>query len=292
MREPEKLQEALDLIAKGIVQPTKIAAGIGVPYRTYRSWMVRSNRGDEKFLIEIDGEVMQWAKAITLHTRLAMFELRGLVTQYSIFGDEEISYKDGQVVWALDPVAAALPEEDREWMGYRKDALLEIDGALQPVKMKKRAPIALQLRLLEATFKDMRPSSVQEVNLNGQVAVGIGFAKPVDYSRPLTIPPPPVEPLQVEILPDAVLEDMLALPEQVPSENLVEIEVPSTEPSYAAAADAVAEPVPAPVAVAPSAPSPVAIDETPKRQPRTALEADLYAKLEAARAKPKGQPNG
>jgi hypothetical protein len=191
---PDILQAALDLIAKGIVQPTKIAKALNVPYRTYRSGLVRSNRGDENFLIEVDGEVMQWAKAINLHTRLAMFELRGLVTQYSIFGDDEISYKDGQVVWALDPVAAAMSEDEREALGFRRDALLEINGALQPVKMHKRAPIALQLRLLEATFKDMRPSTVQEVNLNGNVAVGIGYAPPIDYSKPPVIPPLPVPP--------------------------------------------------------------------------------------------------
>jgi hypothetical protein len=107
MNSPEKLQEALDLIAKGVVQPTKIAKAIGVPYRTYRSWMVRSNAGDEKFLVEVDGQVMQWAKAITQARRLAMFELRGMLEQYSIFGTEELSYKDGQVVWALDPGACA-----------------------------------------------------------------------------------------------------------------------------------------------------------------------------------------
>ena len=140
MNSPEKLQEALDLIAKGVVQPTKIAKAIGVPHRTYRSWMVRSNAGDEKFLVEVDGQVMQWAKAITQARRLAMFELRGMLEQYSIFGTEELSYKDGQVVWALDPGACALSEEDRELLGYRKDGLLEIDGALQPVKMKKLAP--------------------------------------------------------------------------------------------------------------------------------------------------------
>src|SRR5690349_12471868 len=103
MIETEKLYAALDLISKGVTRPTKIAKSIGVTYRTYRNYMVRSNRGDELFLIDFDGEVMQWAKAITLATKLALFELRGMILQESIFGYDEVQTRDGQVVWQLCP---------------------------------------------------------------------------------------------------------------------------------------------------------------------------------------------
>jgi hypothetical protein len=228
---PEKLFAALDMIAQGIVQPTKIAKGIMVPYPTYRSWMVQSNRGDPKFLITVDGEEMQWAAAIQLHTKISMFELRGMVTQYSIFGEDVISYKDGQVVWALDPVACAMSEDEREDFGFRRDGLLEIDGRLQPVMRHERAPIQLQLRLLEATFRDMRPASVQEVTMNGNLSVGVGYAS--GPKGPPMIPPEPPIP-QLEIMPDPALveDDFLDIlgPELEP--DIDEVEVEPTQGPY------------------------------------------------------------
>jgi hypothetical protein len=210
MVDPEKLYAALDLIAKGIVQPAKVAKVLGMPYRTYRSWLVRSNSGDEKFLIEVDGETMQWAAAIVRMRRLAMLELRGMLEQYSIYGREEIVFKDGQVVWALDPVAAAMTEDEREALGFRRDALKTgPNGKLVPVMQHHLAPIQLQLRLLEATFKDMRPQSVQEVNVNGNVAVGIAYAGRQDFSKgPPQISPEPEMP-QLEVLGDVARDDDL-----------------------------------------------------------------------------------
>src|SRR5450756_2222590 len=135
MIEKEKLYDALSLISQGIVQPTKIAKAMGMSYRSYCDWMLRSNRGDERFLIEFMGAEMQWAAAIVQARRLAMFELRGMLEQYSIFGRDEVSYKDGQVVFKIDMKAAALDEDTREMLGDRKEALLGIDGAWQGVML-------------------------------------------------------------------------------------------------------------------------------------------------------------
>jgi hypothetical protein len=274
---PENLQAALDMIAKGIIRPTQIAKGIGIAYRTYCSWMVRSTRGDEAFLVEYAGETMQWAKAIALSKRLAMLELRGMLEQYSIFGTEEVTTKDGQLVWALDPEAAAIDDPDiRELLGFRRDALLEIDGKLQPVKVKKLAPVGLQLRILEAAFKDMRPGIVQEVNVNGQMSVGIGFHPKATYQGP----PPPL--LAEPAIPQ--IED--------------QSDSDCTEGDFEEA-----PPQPAPVVFAPqiniAQPEPVVIREEPpveytpqssmafnapsQRQPGSPLERDLMERVETAR---------
>jgi hypothetical protein len=191
----EKLNEALELISKGITRPTKISKAMGIAYRTYCSWMVMSNRGDERFLVEYNDDVMQWAKAIGLATKLALFELRGMLLQEGIFGYDEVQTKDGQIVWALDPVACALSEDDREMLGYRKDGLLEVDGKLVPVTIKRKAPFAQQIRLLEAAFPDLRPSQTINQNINGALQVGIAAAPKTDYSKgPPQVPPPPQMP--------------------------------------------------------------------------------------------------
>jgi hypothetical protein len=312
----EQLYEALSLIARGITRPTQVAKGIGTSYRNYRNWMVRSNRGDPAFLIEVDGEEMQFAKAISLHTKLALFELRGMLLQESIYGYDEIQTKDGQVVWAIDPVAAALSEEDREWLGYRKDALLEIDGALQPVTLKKKAPFAQQIRLLEAAFADLRPSQTitQNVNLAGQV--GVGFAPKVDYSKgPPNVPPPPPMPALEAPITDAEfnevadddLVDMLG-PEPVPATPInitiapeINVMVPEDVGLTTSEGNTMAPETDRTIRTAPTAreSSPpqtgilkpaVAFDATPPRAARTLLEQSLFDELAKARARKAGQP--
>src|SRR6266481_3670222 len=131
---PEILDEIISLIQRGILQPTKQARAVGITPDTLNNYLFRSNSGDPDFLMTFGSEEMQFAKAYTLAKRFAMMELRGQVEQECIFGTEEVSLKDGQVVWAINRKAAALPEELRELLGYRKDALLEINGELQPVK--------------------------------------------------------------------------------------------------------------------------------------------------------------
>jgi len=299
MIDKQKLYAALNLIAKGIVQPTKVAKGIGMPYRTYRSWMVRSNQGDPAFLIEADdGSEIQWAAAIVQARRLAMLELRGMLEQYSIYGKEIETRFNGAPVWRTDPVAAALPEDIREMCGYRKDALLEIDGALQPVMQHQDAPIQLQLRLLEATFKDMRPQSVQEVNVSGGLAVGIGFAPKTDYSQgPPMVPPPPPRPViegsfvEVDDLEDLLGPEPITAtePSTMKSNKVTEMDLaggpmaPVPERVIRDTAKASETPPVQEGILAPS--KPLGISDSPTRPATTPLMQDLYAKLAAARAR-------
>jgi hypothetical protein len=229
-----QLYEAIDLIARGVTRPTAIAKVLGVTYRAYRGWLVRSNAGDEKFLIEVNGETQQFAKAVAQAMKLAHFELRGMAIQEAIGGYLEEQTKDGQVVWALDPVACAIPEEDREWMGYRKDGLLEIDGALVPHTVRKKAPWAQQIRLLEAVFPDLRPTQTINQNVALKGSVGIGYARPTDYSQGAPpIPPAPPIP-QLEVLDNVTevdddLEDFLG-PEPQPAPININIIVPEPKP--------------------------------------------------------------
>jgi hypothetical protein len=289
----ERLQSSLELIAQGVTRPTKIAAAIGVAYRTYCSWMVRSNGGDPNFIVTYNDQDMQWARAITLATRLAGVELRGMLLQEGIYGYDEIQTKDGQIVWALDPAACALPEEDREWLGYRKDGLLERDGKLVPVTIRRKAPFAQQIRMLEAMFPDLRPTSTVNSNVNIKGMVGVGIAKPVDYSATPVIPPPPPIPIAPPVSEEAdfaeldpELDDLLNGP---PEENLIDnVPVPANlgpQPPPVAVEINITLPEPEPDT---PVPAPLAPMEAPRRAPRNPLEADLFARVEAARSKPKG----
>jgi hypothetical protein len=294
---PEVLQLSLELIAKGITRPTKIAAACGVAYRTYCTWMVRSNGGDPNFLVVYNDQEMQWARAITLATRLAGLELRGMLLQESIFGYDEILTKDGQVVWAIDPAAAAMSEDDREAFGFRRDALLETDGKLQPVTLKRKAPFAQQIRLLEAMFSDLRPTQTINSNVNVRGVVGVGIAKPIDYSATMVIPPAPAIPIAppinevteadfVDVPDDPELDDMLNGPPDEPIESEVLANQPLPTPAGLGLPPVNVEinvTLPEPT----QEPAPVAVDALPRREPKTALERDLLARLEAARAKPK-----
>jgi hypothetical protein len=306
----EQLYAALDLISKGITQPTKIARALGISYRNYRLWLVASNAGDPKYLIEgDDGEVVQWAKAVSLATKLALYELRGMVLQEAIYGYDEVQTFQGQRVWALDPAACAIDDLDlREMLYGRRDGLLVIDGKLQPLVLKKKAPFAQQIRLLEAAFPDLRPSQTinQNVAVNGQV--GIAYAKPVDYSKPLAIPPlPPVPELPAptdaefsEV--DEDLDDLLGPePEPVAIRVLIEPQIMVSEVEPAEDIQPTNE-TPRPITdrtirdtpserekIAPAT-EPTNVADVPLRNPRSPLEADLFAKLAEARARPPRKP--
>jgi hypothetical protein len=307
---PEVLQSALDLIEKGVTRPTKIATAIGVAYRTYCNWMVRSNGGDPEFMVTYNDTPMQFAQAIKLATRLAALELRGMVLQEAVFGYDEVQTSDGNVVWAFDPEACAIEDvELREMVGYRKDGLLVRDGKLVPVTIRRKAPFAQQIRMLEAFFPDMRPTSTVNQNLNVRGGIGVAVAKPVDYSATRAIPAAPPIPLApplpdvtdaefVDVSDDPELADMIDGP---PGENLIERAVPTDQPygpvppsppvavavniTLPEASATSAEPVPD-VPVPPTA-VPMGVADAPRRTPRSQLEADLMAKLDAARNKPK-----
>jgi hypothetical protein len=196
--------------------------------------------------------------------------------------------------------AAALSEDLRELCGYRKDALLEINGELQPVIIRRHSPFGKQIRILEAAFKDMRPSSVSEVTVQGGISVGVAYTPKQNFSGPPpAIPAPPAMP-ELEILGDAdqPFEDAET---DEDAEGLTEPSVPSVSitlsPQITIADDEFVpspppEPAPAPEQVireenpAEYAPqTSLAFSAPPQRAPRNALERDLFEKLAAARAK-------
>jgi hypothetical protein len=293
----EKLYSALELISKGVTRPTKIAKAMGMTYRTYCMWMVRSNAGDEQFLVEYNSERMQWARAISLATKIALFELRGMVLQEAIYGYPEVQTFQGNVVWAPDPAASALSVEDRLLLGYREDGLLEVDGKLVPLTITRKAPWAQQIRLLEAAFPDLRPTQTvnQNVNLNGQV--GVAFARPVDYSKgPPPIPPgPPMPELPApvdaefnEVAEPDDLEDLLG-PVPVPAAPVnvnigITVEPPVSR-EYSDTPTARETPPKQEGVLKP----PVAYDEAPRRAARSPLEQSLFDELDKARARKAGQ---
>jgi hypothetical protein len=182
-----------------------------------------------------------------------------------------------------------MDEETRDMLGFPKDGLLRDErGNCIQNTIHHEPPIALQLRVAEMAFpREYRPGTTVDTNITHNGVVGIRHAPPTNYNGgPPPVPPAPVPP-QLTFAPeqpDAELDEMLALPDDV-----AEIAELPDEPE--AAPPVPDEPEASGNVPVPSTPAPMAISETPKRVPRTALEADLFAKLEAARTKPKGTAN-
>ncbi len=313
MIDKSKMYDALDMIAKGITRPTRIAAAMGISYRSYCGWMTRSNAGDPKFLITFNDEEMQFAKAISLATKLALFELRNMLLTESVMGYPEQQVFQGNVVWAPCPVASATAPELREMLGYRADGLLTDErGALVPLVIQRKAPFAQSIRLLEAAFIDLRPSQTMNVNQNINGQIGVAFAPRVDYSKgaPPVPAPPPIPQLEAPIV-DADFEEILGpVPVPVAPVN-ISFDVTLTEPEPA---DDDLQPTevsgksPPMITTdrqysdAPSAreasprqggilkPPGLAFDAPPPRPARTPLEQSLFDELAKAREKKAAQP--
>jgi hypothetical protein len=262
MIDKSKMLEALDLVAKGIVQPTKIAKALGMTYTNFRRWLVRSNSGDPDFLIEVDGETGQFAMFVALHTRLAILELKGKVIQESIYGwSEPVRGIGGAVVWEVDNVAAAMTVEERVALGFHPEALkIGPDNGLVRAVENHHSPIALSIRVLEAYASEFTPKSISQVNVAGGMTVrGVGIMPRPDRSRgPGAIPPKPEIP-QLEILRDVVplsdpeLDELLG-PEPVPvSISIPAVTVFDTDPAapIEVAPDPELKPLQAPVKVKP-----------------------------------------
>ncbi|SDI54629.1 MULTISPECIES: hypothetical protein [Bradyrhizobium] len=292
IRDPSKLYDALTLISEGVTRPTAIAKALGIVYRTYTLWMVRSNSGDPEFMVEYQGEQMQWAAAIKLATKLAALELRGMVLQESVFGVEEVQIFQGQVVWQLDPEACKWDEDTREMLGFRRDGLLERDGKLVPVTIRKPAPWAQRQRILEANFADMRPSQTITNNVNLSGAVGVGFVPKPNYSAgPPPVPPPPPMPL-LENVTDAEVTDIddddflgpEPAPAAAPINIILDVKAPPEERIIRDMPTAAETPAAQSGILTP----PRAFDAPPPRPARSPLEQSLYDALETARQKRDG----
>jgi hypothetical protein len=220
-RTPEKLGYIISLVMEGNLRPTRLAKMADVTYETLCRYIRESRAGSENYLIEFLGERMQFSEAYDQARKFAMSELRGSFEQKCILGYDEIARDGGQVVWKLCPEAAAIAEENRELLGYRKDALLEINGRLVPETIHHEPPTGAVLRALETAFKDYRPSSVQEVTLSGGAApIGIQFStnKQNFSGPPPAIPAPPPMP-ELQVL-DGEFDDILG-PAPAPQVNVV-----------------------------------------------------------------------
>ena len=279
----EKLQRCIELVASGILKQVDQAAALEVSPSTIHKWKVRSSKGDPQLEAEFFGEVMQFGAAYRIATRLAYLELRATAEQFSIHGRKRRTLNQGQFVVALDPAAIPLDRETRILCGYHPDALmLDERGHATFVEEHVDAPIGLVTKFLE-TFVDLQPTAHQDINIRGALQVGVGIAPKTDYTRePPPLPPAPEIP-QLEVLPAA---DAVALAELLG-------EGADVEPADVEPADGYTDPRTA-VSMAVEPQAGVGVDPLaiPAREPRSPLEADLFAKLREARERvaKKGTP--
>jgi hypothetical protein len=283
-KSPERLAAICATIASGITSYQRASRMNDIDEDTFWNWVKLSqkNPADESLRVDYLNERVPFAIAVHAARRVALHEMRGRMEQKSILGFDEPIFYQGMPTWKPDPRCVGMDEETRDMLGFPKDGLLRDErGNCIQNTIHHEPPIALQLRVAEMAFpREYRPGTTVESNITHNGVVGIRHAPPTNYNGgPPPVPPAPVPP-QLTFAPeqpDAELDEMLALPDDV-----AEIAELPDEP------DEAAPPVDVPV---PSTPAPMAVSETPKRVPRTALEADLFAKLEAARTKPKGAAN-
>jgi hypothetical protein len=303
----EKLLAVVQLTAMGKATKKDQALAVGVSDDTIREWEYRSNAGDPAFIIPWLGREMQYAEALAIAQRFAYREMRARAERYVIHGRPRRTLAGGQFVIKLDRKALAITDPDiRELLGYHREAYdLDADGAVQWVEEVETAPAGL-VEIFLRTFPDLQTTTNTNLNVKGGLSLGVQVAPKVDYRRDAPpIPPPPPMPA-LEVLPDPALadgDDLADLlgpdpgPGDVTDTEPNEYEEPELEPAATLpdAEGTTGEPEPVMIRdlpserekIAPATPKPRGFDEVPERQPRNDLERDLFAKLRAAREKPK-----
>ncbi|MGY3441112.1 hypothetical protein [Bradyrhizobium sp. USDA 4473] len=305
---PETLLALVEMIASGVFSVSKQAEALHVHPGTIQRWLVRSNSrpDDPDFLVSPWGEPMSLAKACVIARKLGYQLMRARAEEYATFGRMRKTIFQGQNVPALDPAAYPLDRETRILCGFHPDALM-LDGEGRVIWNEEWEPPSVAiLERFFVTQKDLTPTSKQQIQINGQVAVGVGVMGRGRYDGPAPeIPPEPVEHAlpEVEVIPalappmhapSITAEDLDALlgPEPEPAaiaaamtETIAPEPEPQTAPTAAPEQPAAISPAPpAPPAMA-SEPDPDGVLNGPSKPVTSELQRSLLAKLEEARAR-------
>jgi hypothetical protein len=291
-KKPETLAAICNTIASGVTSYSAAAKLNDVSPDSLWLWVKRSQVGDDPALIiEYLGETVPFHTAVHAARRIALHEMRGRMEQKSILGYDEPIFYNGMPTWKPDPRCVGWSEEDRLACGFRADGLYEDKkGRLVQNAVHHEPPVALQLRVAEMAFpKEYRPGVNQTVETTHNVK-GIQHAKPLNYADgPPPVPAPPTPPLLEAPADDATanaeddFSDILGPELEAEPEEHVQ---PTADAPHADI-ERVIRDTPPKDFVAPPTAKPVGYSEVPLRAPRNELEADLFAKLEAARNKPR-----
>lgn len=237
---PERRKQVMQTIIDGLVDGlsyTGAARSAGVTSRSLFGWIKLSQSDDPDYSVEMLGEVVPFATAVTTARRIMLHTARSEFERRSHLGHDEIVYFQGQVTWKLDPRAMAIDDPDtRELCGYRRDGLLEIDGALVANTAHREPPVAATLAMLSMGFpSEYIPKTKQEIQ---QTVISGGVIQPKAMTRPPVIPPAPERP-QLEVLPDVDpdIAELLGEPEELPDEP---DDLPEPSPLGVAVIDAAA----------------------------------------------------
>jgi hypothetical protein len=303
-KSPETLVAICNTIASGVMSYAAAARLNGVSVDSFWRWIKRSQRNeDPDLIIEYLGELVPFASAINAARRIALHEARGRMEQRSILGHDEPIFYNGMPTWQPDPVTVGWTEDEREALGFERDGLLRENGKVVQNVLHHVPPVALQLRVAEMAFpKEYRPGVNNSVDVTHTVT-GSKHIGPVNYALgPPAVPPPPARPAKLPALEVLGGVDEIEIPEIDPDEDDIDLaemlgEGPSSETDPAEAPSA--EPVPDGEAatgenvirdvpteretIAPPTPTPRGYAEVPEREPRNALERDLFQKLREAR---------
>jgi hypothetical protein len=299
-KSPETLLAICNTIAGGIMAYSKACAINGVPQSTFWDWIKASQGGDETLMIDYLGETLPFHKAVNGARRMALHEMRGRFEEKNVLGWDEPIFYMGMPTWKPDPRVIGIADEDiREMLtGYRDGLLRDANGACIQNTIHHNPPVAAVLRSLEMAFPgEYRPGTTSQVSIASNVAIGVNFPKPRDYSgKPPAIPPAPALP-QLQILPET---DELQIPETEDDDELRAMlgedepaEVTDTPPeTYAEfVPEQPKQAEPEPVMIAEPTPEKYQPGANPLIQPRNGrplsdLERDLLARLPGKLSRP------
>lgn len=235
--------------------------------------MAQSSKGHPDFVIEFMEETLQFADAIKAARRIALINLAGKFEHRMYNGHDEPVFFQGKPTWVEDESLVGLDDETLKILGL-PDRFLRVNGKRVQHVIHHEPPIAGQIKILEAHFKQYAQKS--ELNINQKVSGGVTVVdarKPKTQALPLPVaqiaaPSPPVQ--EVAEPPEEYRGDDVANDDD--DDDLSDI-LGEAKPIEAGEIEAQPEPEPKPLVT--------------ERLGFSDLERDLLARLRAGPANPR-----
>jgi hypothetical protein len=155
---------------------TVAARAIGVSTMTLYRWLRLSREGAPEFQqIEWCGEVGSFHQFYEYALRAQINEIEQ-TAKHNALGFDEVVTHDGAIQYQIDPLLVGMDDETLAMLGY-KDRYLRIDGAVQPLTVKRKPSDALVIKML-ASHKPEIYGEHSTVDVNMRVGGVLRLQRP------------------------------------------------------------------------------------------------------------------
>lgn len=155
---------------------TVAARAIGVSTMTLYRWLRLSREGAPEFQqIEWCGEVGSFHQFYEYALRAQINEIEQ-TAKHNALGFDEVVTHDGAIQYQIDPTLVGLDDETMKMLGYT-DRYLRIDGAVQPLTVKRKPSDALVIKML-ASHKPEIYGERSTVDVNMRVGGVLRLQRP------------------------------------------------------------------------------------------------------------------